>query len=544
MTTFSILCKVLKTYNITQSVQSKYYNGRKELQLKSHQNLIIMRKHLFALTILTAITLITSGNVIRGANPHFSQTITGNLAFGITSSENDPEQENPTDILTGNTRVDGNNCTNAIDLGQITSPYSGSTTPASNSFSFCEMGWSKDLIFYYDLAVGDGITIWLSWNNFDTRHTLRWGGNCPGDFEIECIDDPDYTPITWINNTGETQRVWFIIAGYYEYHGDFTLEWIYFNCEPYEVPFSENFDSSSGMPVCWSYDGSGTFHMGYVSDYQSNSMPNSFYIYQYMATAVLSTPQIAEPAQNLTLSFWAMVEFGEEQLQIGTLSNDDISTFSEFMTVDLSEDWQNYVVPFSSYQGSDTYIGFSYTGLTGAGSIYIDDIVIEYSTLQYTIDAAPNNPEWGSVEGAGIYEHGEIVTLTAIAAANYTFIEWQENGVAVSSDNVYSFTALSNRTLMAKFDLLENVAKIAATAKRITIYPNPANSMITLYVDNNSTGLEAISVFDMLGNEVISVKNPAKAALYILDISTLNSGAYVVRVVATEGTTNTRLIVK
>lgn len=405
------------------------------------------------------------------------------------------------------------------------------------------MGWSKDLIFYHDIAVGNGIKIWISWNDFDTRHTLRWGGNCPGSIEIECIDDPDGTPITWLNNTDETQRVWFIIAGYGSSQGNFTLEWIYFNCDPYEVPFSENYDSDSEIPVCWSFDGSGTYYNGYVSDYNSNSWPNSFYIYQFSATSVLSTPQIAVPLNSLQLSFWAMVEYGEQGLQIGTLSSPDISTFNEFLTVDLSEDWQNYVVSFSNYQGSDKYIGFSYTNYYSSGSISIDDIVIEYASLQYTIIAEPNNPDWGSVEGAGTYEHGETVTLTAIAAANYTFIEWQEDGVVVSTDSVYEFTALDNRSLFAIFDFIEGVPKISDGTKRITIYPNPAKGLITLFLVENSQIAELISVFDMLGNEAISVKNPVKAGLYTLDISVLNPGAYVVRVVVPEGITNTRLIV-
>jgi hypothetical protein len=503
-----------------------------------------MRKHQFALNILTAIVLVTSGNVIRGAKPHFSQPIAGTLAFGIASAMDDSVLYDLTDIFSGNARTDGNNCTNAINLSLITSPFNGSTTPASNSFSFCGMGWSKDLIFYYDIAVGDGIKIWMPWNDFDSRHTLRWGGACPGNTEIDCIDDPDEYPITWSNNTSETQRVWFIIAGYGEDHGNFTLEWIYFNCDPYEVPFSENFDLTPDMPVCWSFDGSGTSYIGYVSDYYSNSWPHSFYIYQLWAITVLSSPQLAESIHNLSLSFWAMAEYGEQGLQIGTLSSLYISTFSELLTVDLSEDWQNYVVSFANYQGTDTYIGFSYGNYYGNGAIYIDDIAIEYASIQYSIVAQPNNPEWGSVEGSGNYEHGETVTLTATSAANYTFIEWQENGVSVSSDDVYSFTALSNRTLMAKFDLLESVPAISATAKRTTIYPNPANRLITLYVDQNSTGLEAISVFDMLGNEVISIKNPAKAGTYPIDISALNAGAYVVRVVAPDRITNTRLIVR
>ncbi|MFZ1290657.1 MAG: T9SS type A sorting domain-containing protein, partial [Melioribacteraceae bacterium] len=61
----------------------------------------------------------------------------------------------------------------------------------------------------------------------------------------------------------------------------------------------------------------------------------------------------------------------------------------------------------------------------------------------------------------GIYIHGEQVNLTATANTGYTFTNWTENGTAVSSNANYSFSASTNRNLIANFS--QNQYIITAT---------------------------------------------------------------------------------
>ena len=69
----------------------------------------------------------------------------------------------------------------------------------------------------------------------------------------------------------------------------------------------------------------------------------------------------------------------------------------------------------------------------------------------YAINATPNPTEGGSVSGAGTYFVGAACTLTATASANYTFVNWTENGEVVSTDAEYTFTVTGDRTLVANF---------------------------------------------------------------------------------------------
>ncbi|MCB0409453.1 MAG: fibronectin type III domain-containing protein [Flavobacteriales bacterium] len=142
-------------------------------------------------------------------------------------------------ILNSNlSRSQGDNCSDAIDLCSITSPYSSSTTGKTNDFSFCSMNSSEDMIFFVDLPAGETITIGQSTNSYDSRHSLRYGAaggsDCPGVTQIVCTDDPDTQTETWTNTTGVTKRVYWIQAGWSTSDGAFTLIWSFSNdpCTP------------------------------------------------------------------------------------------------------------------------------------------------------------------------------------------------------------------------------------------------------------------------------------------------------------------------
>ena len=68
-----------------------------------------------------------------------------------------------------------------------------------------------------------------------------------------------------------------------------------------------------------------------------------------------------------------------------------------------------------------------------------------------SISATANPSEGGIVSGAGIYDEGAICTLSASANPGYSFLNWTENGVVVSSDSEYSFTVTESRNLVANF---------------------------------------------------------------------------------------------
>jgi hypothetical protein len=57
----------------------------------------------------------------------------------------------------------------------------------------------------------------------------------------------------------------------------------------------------------------------------------------------------------------------------------------------------------------------------------------------------------GTTDGGGSYVNGRNITVEAVAAANYRFVNWTENDIPVSASAAYAFTASVDRELVANF---------------------------------------------------------------------------------------------
>ena len=90
------------------------------------------------------------------------------------------------------------------------------------------------------------------------------------------------------------------------------------------------------------------------------------------------------------------------------------------------------------------------------------NLVAIYYLNNYTIEAAADPAEGGSIEGAGEFDYGTTCTMTATANEGYTFINWTENDVQVSSQAEYTFTVEGDRFLVAHFSSQSYI--ITATA--------------------------------------------------------------------------------
>jgi len=89
----------------------------------------------------------------------------------------------------------------------------------------------------------------------------------------------------------------------------------------------------------------------------------------------------------------------------------------------------------------------------------------------YAVNATAFPEEGGTVSGAQTYTHGSTATLTATPAEGYTFVNWTENGVVVSTSSTYQFVVSGNRTLQANFS--NNVYTISAI-----VYPENGGTVI------------------------------------------------------------------
>jgi uncharacterized repeat protein (TIGR02543 family) len=76
----------------------------------------------------------------------------------------------------------------------------------------------------------------------------------------------------------------------------------------------------------------------------------------------------------------------------------------------------------------------------------------EFTPTTYNISVSADPAEGAAtLTGAGTYNYGASVTLTATANTGYTFSGWSKNGMKVSTDASYTFTATASATYVAEF---------------------------------------------------------------------------------------------
>ena len=73
----------------------------------------------------------------------------------------------------------------------------------------------------------------------------------------------------------------------------------------------------------------------------------------------------------------------------------------------------------------------------------------ELKSFSVTTSVLPLNG--GTTNGDSTYTYGSVVTLEALASEGYTFANWTENGIEVSTDSNYTFTLTEDRSLTANF---------------------------------------------------------------------------------------------
>ena len=123
----------------------------------------------------------------------------------------------------------------------------------------------------------------------------------------------------------------------------------------------------------------------------------------------------------------------------------------------------------------------------------------------------------GMVTGAGAYSSGLTATLVASPAVlGCTFNSWQENGVVVSSNSVFTLTAITNRTLTAVFNTNATTFRISISRNLTlggyggTTVPAPGNLNI-LSASNMTVKAIAVSGYSfknwVLGTNVASATN-------------------------------------
>ena len=132
--------------------------------------------------------------------------------------------------------------------------------------------------------------------------------------------------------------------------------------------------------------------------------------------------------------------------QGGTVSGGGTFNYGQSCTLTATAN-QGYTFVNWTKNGQQVSTNATYTFTVTETATYVAHFQLESFTIG--ISADPN--EGGTLTGGGTYNYGENCTVVATANEGYDFVDWTENGIAVSTDASYSFTVTSNRTLVANF---------------------------------------------------------------------------------------------
>ena len=89
------------------------------------------------------------------------------------------------------------------------------------------------------------------------------------------------------------------------------------------------------------------------------------------------------------------------------------------------------------------------------------NLVAHFTLQEISINVSANPIGGGTINGGGTYLYGEHVLLTAIPITGSVFDNWTEDGEVISTNQSISFTAQTDRTLVANFSVQQ--VNIAAT---------------------------------------------------------------------------------
>ena len=164
------------------------------------------------------------------------------------------------------------------------------------------------------------------------------------------------------------------------------------------------------------------------------------------------------------------------------------------------------------------------------------DLVANFALQTIEITASVDPAEGGTATGGGTYNYGDEVTITVETNEDWAFRNWTENGVVLTEDKTFTFTATANRNFVAHLEYTEGVDE--QNGSTTLIYPNPVNDKLTIEAQEAIGNLE---IYNLMGTLVYSQTNCSDKVE--INTSGLQSGIYFIRL-TTDKVSETRRFVK
>ena len=258
---------------------------------------------------------------------------------------------------------------------------------------------------------------------------------------------------------------------------------------------------------------------------------------------------ITYTASNNTATYTLTNAAGCDSVVTLNLTINNSNTGVDVITACDSYTWIDGI----TYTASNNIATYTLTNAAGCDSVVTLDLTINYSNTGVDVITACDSYTW--IDGITYTASNNTATYTltnavgcdSVVTLNLTinnsvhqtifdtaFNEYRWNGEVYTESGVYEYRGQTEHGCDSIVTLVLTVRRIDAL-RELTFYPNPTDGIITF---NNDEVLK-VELYDAVGKMVSSYENT-----YIIDLSDLAKGLYIMRVTIPEGTTVKKVILK
>ena len=315
------------------------------------------------------------------------------------------------------------------------------------------------------------------------------------------------------------------------------------------LPWCEDFDN--GTAPGWQFiDNDGDGMNWSVSDYEPYNGAFSLFGPSYSNHtednwAISPAIEIPQNDQDIILTWkvYSHNNYSESyEVRIATVGNDDLDDYDSLFAETLSGGYYERQLNLSAYAGSTVHVAFRHRS-TFQNYLCIDAVCITSTDHQLQ----PPSVEIEAPDSALV---NSDVTLTALSY-NADRYEWLIEGASVATATsqqvitswtqkgrydikVTAFNEDGSTTASKTITIVEKLSIPQMSASDITIFPNPTSGLLAI----KANGLENIDILNQTGAVV------AAGAKETLDLSSLPSGIYFIRITTQSGATVQKIIKK
>jgi uncharacterized repeat protein (TIGR02543 family) len=254
------------------------------------------------------------------------------------------------------------------------------------------------------------------------------------------------------------------------------------------IPITYTVAVSSNPLIGGTTTGGGTFNVG--ASVTVSAVPNAGYTFtnwtEGLVVASTNANYLFTLAGNRTLvANYALIPYFNVAVSSSPLAGGTSTGGGSFATgasVTIA------AVPNSGYTFTNWTEGVNIVSTLASYPFVITGnrtFVANYTPIPYTVSVTSNPTLGGISTGAGIYNSGSSVTVSATANAGFTFTNWTEGLIVASTNANYGFNILGNRALVANYT--QNFT-LTITAVNGSVVKNP--SQLT-YTNGTSVQLTA-----------------------------------------------------